>query len=186
VHAVKFAHLQLLTVLWCGPAMADWQPDPGDEKQVLGHATLELFRQVEGAEFEFMLAESYAFVVFPKVSRTALLIGWASGHGVLVEDGRFVGYVRQRRLSIGFQLGHQKQGQVLLFRDPETLATFKTGRMEFTPQASAHATKPRTASDGSFSPNVAVFSLSQTGLSFEAAVGGSKYKFTPSPNEPST
>jgi len=181
---VKFAHLLLLIALLCRPSMADWQPDPDDELQLRGYATLELFREVEGNEFEYMLAESYAFVVFPRVSRTALLIGWASGHGFLVEDGRFAGYVRQRRLSIGFQLGHQKQGQVLLFRDPETVATFKTGRLEFTPQASAHAKKTRSAADGSFSSNVAVFSLSLSGLSVEAAVGGSKYKFTPSTNQP--
>lgn len=183
---MKFAHLLLLTALLCRPATADWQPDPDDEMQLLGYATLELFRQVEGAEFEFMLAESYAFVVFPKVRRTALLIGWASGHGILVEDGRFVGYVRQRRLSIGFQLGHQNQGQVLLFRDADTVATFKAGRLEFTPQASAHSKNTRPASDGSFSPNVAVFSLSQSGLSVEAAVGASKYKFTPTPSQPGT
>ena len=181
---MRFAHSLLLTTLLCGPATADWQPDPDDEMQLLGHATLELFRQVEGVEFEFMLAESYAFVVFPKLSRTGLLLGWASGHGILVEDGRFVGYVRQRRLSIGFQLGHQKQGQVLLFRDANTVATFKAGRTEFTPQASAHAKKSRQARDGSFSPNVAVFSLSQSGLIVEAAVGASRYKFTPSPNQP--
>ncbi|MDJ0941787.1 MAG: hypothetical protein QNJ00_18625 [Woeseiaceae bacterium] len=158
--------------------LADWQPDPDDELQVLGEATLELFRQAD-EEFAGKLDEAHAFAVFPKLKRSALLVGWGRGHGILVEQGEFTGYVRQRRLSIGFQFGHQTQGQVLLFEDAEILEFFKSGRTEFTPQASAHSKKPRRAKDGSFSPRVAVYSLSQSGLSIEAAVGASKYRFQP-------
>ena len=174
----------LLVVAVCLPSslFAGWQPDPDDERQALADATLELFRQADD-DFDRLLDDAHAFAVFPDMKRSALLLGWGRGHGILVEEGRLTGYVRQRRLSIGFQLGHQVQSQVLLFKDAEVLEMFKSGRTEFTPQASAHSKKPGLAADASFSPRVAVFSLSQSGLSIEAAVGASKYKFPPSRDE---
>ena len=109
--------------------------------------------------------------------RNGLLLGWASGTGVLIEKGEFTGYVRQKRFSVGFQFGRQTQGQVLLFRDREAVDLFKSGGLEFTPQASVHGKEPRKAADASFRPAVAVFSLSQNGLMVEAAVGATGFRF---------
>lgn len=161
------------------PAHAEWQPDVTDGGQVRAHAMLEQIRDKEDAGFQALMDQSHAFVVFPKVSRTGLILGWASGRGVLIEEGLFVGYVRQRRLSLGFQFGRQSQGQLLLFRDSEATEEFKQGRLEFTPQASVQASKPRSVAEASFIPRVAVFSLTQDGLMIEAAVGATRFRFSP-------
>jgi lipid-binding SYLF domain-containing protein len=160
---------------------ADWQADPGDEAQILAAETLELFRELKDEEFQALLDESHAFVVFPAIKRYSLVAGWASGKGVVVEDGRFVGYSRQRRFSLGFQLGYQTQGQIILFRDRETLEDWKRGTAKFTPQASANSSGSGGAADTGFNPRVAVFSLTQSGLALEASAGTTRYKFTPVP-----
>lgn len=168
--------LALLIVL-ATPAYADWRPDLQDDRQAAAKTVLDDIREAGAEDFEVMFADAYAFVVFPRLVRNGLVLGWASGTGVLVEDGIFTGYVRQKRFSVGFQFGRQTQGQVLLFRDRETAEQFKAGGLEFTPQASAHASKPRRAADGSFRPSVAVFSLSRKGLMLEAAVGATAFRF---------
>ena len=165
-------------VLAC-PVLADWEPDPADELQVDSARTIDLFREVDGDQIDALLANYHAFAVFPRLKRFSALAGWASGHGILVEEGQFTGHVRQRRFSLGFQLGYQRQGQILLFRDARAVREFKENRINFTPQASFHASKPRRAADASFSPRVAVLSISEKGLSVDAAIGGSKYRFTP-------
>ncbi len=169
----------LVLVAVTGSATAEWQPDADDERQTRAAVTLSDLREAGGEDFARMFDEAYAYAVFPRVVRNGLLLGWASGQGVLVEDGVFTGYVRQRRFSLGFQFGRQSQGQVLLFRDRETVEIFKSGGLEFTPQASAHRKKPRSAAEASFRPEVAVFSLSQDGLMVEAAVGVTGFKYFP-------
>ncbi len=172
-----FAFLLLIAI--AGPVAAEgtWTPDPRDERQVAAGEMLELIRSVEGEEFDAMFELAHAYVVFPALKRAGLLLGWAQGRGVLVEGGKFTGYVRQRRFSLGFQFGYQKQGQIILFRNAEILEQFKEGGKQFTPQASAHASKNRRAADGSFHPDVAVFSVTEKGLMVEAAIGGSGFKF---------
>lgn len=166
-----------LLLLLAAPVHADWQADPDDDLQLASSTALDDIKSAGGDEFDALFEEAYAFAVFPRLVRTGFMLGWGSGRGILVVDGRFEGYVRQRRFSVGAQVGRQTQGQVILFRDRETVDLFKAGGLEFTPQASAHARKPRRAADGSFRPSVAVFSLSQKGLMAEAAIGATAFKF---------
>ena len=175
----RFPAMLLLATCAALPASADWAADPDDAAQLAAENMLEQVRAMHGDDFESMLGEAYAFAVFPAVKRTGLMLGWASGRGVLVEDGKFSGYVRQRRFSLGFQFGQQTQAQVLLFRDEPTVAQFKTGDLEFTPQASLHGNKKRRATEASFRPDVAVFSISHDGTMIEAAVGATGFKFIP-------
>lgn len=160
---------------------ADWQPDAGDERQLSAAETLAQFRAAEGEEFQALFEKSYAFAIFPRIRHHSLIAGWASGHGIVVERDRFVGYSRQRRFSLGFQLGYQTQGQIILFRDKETLDEWKQGTLAFTPQASANSSGAGGAADTGFNPRVAVFSLTQSGLAIEAAAGATRYKFQPVP-----
>lgn len=171
----------LVLAILAGPAAAEWQPDASDERQRQAAVTLDAIRTAGGEEFETLFADAYAFAIFPRLVRNGLLLGWASGTGILVEDAVFSGLVRQRRFSLGFQIGRQTQGQVLLFKDRETVDTFKAGGLEFTPQASAHAKKQRRAKEASFRPSVAVFSLSNDGVMVEAAVGTTAFRFMPPP-----
>ena len=175
VHSILIA----LTVFASTTAVAQWAPDTDDELQVAAAETLERFRAHVGEEFDALLNEAHAYAVFPAVRRASALAGWASGKGVLIEQDRYTGHARQRRFSLGFQFGYQKQGQILLFRDETAVLEFKEGRINFTPQASYHATKPRKAAETSYSPRVEVLSISESGLSVEAAIGGSKYKCWP-------
>ena len=162
-------------------ATADWQADANDELQVRAAETLQQFRELGDEEFQALLTESHALVVFPAIKRFSLIAGWASGYGVVVEQEEFVGYSRQRRFSLGFQVGYQTQGQIILFQDKETLDDWKRGTPKFTPQASANSAGSGGAADTGFNPRVAVFSLTRTGLAIEASAGTTRYKFIPGP-----
>jgi lipid-binding SYLF domain-containing protein len=172
--------LALLFML-AGTAYAEWQPDPNAEGQLAASALLDEFMTVGGDEFTALFDEAHAFAVFPRLVRNGLMFGWASGKGILVEDDTVTGHLRQRRFSLGIQFGRQTQGQVILFRDATAVELFKASGLEFTPQASVHATKPRRAKDGSFRPSVAVFSLGKKGLMVEAAIGATAFQFEPLP-----
>ena len=174
---VRFA--LLLVALALNPAAAEWQPEAEDERQVRAHQLLQEIERVEGDAVESLMAQAHAFALFPKLSQTGLILGWTSGHGILIEDGKFTGYVRQRRLSLGFQFGRQSLGQLLLFRDEAAVEEFKQGRLEFTPRASVHATKTRRVAEAAHLPRVAAFSLTRGGLMVEAALGSTKFRFTP-------
>lgn len=175
---------KLTTMLLIGgflltPAWADWQPDPGDKLQVQSRDAVDRFREERAEDLQRFFDEAYGYAIFPSVKRGGLLIGYGSGRGVVIEGGEFAGYAVQRRLSLGAQLGFQAQAQIIFFRDAETLADFKHGNLEFSPQASASAGKAGGAADAGFNPRVAIFSLTKAGLMFEASAGASKYKFKP-------
>ena len=160
-------------------ANAEWQPDPGDELQVQSRYAVDRFREERAETLQRFFDEAYGYAIFPSVKRGALLFGYGSGRGVVIEDGKFAGYAVQRRLSLGAQLGFQAQAQIIFFRDSESLTDFKGGTLEFSPQASASAGKAGRAVDAGFESRVAIFSLTKAGLMFEASGGASKYKFKP-------
>lgn len=160
-------------------ARADWQPDPADRLQVDARAALERLNDEHGNELDRYFDEAWGYAVFPRIRGGGAIFGWNGGQGVVIEQDRFVGHVRQRRFSLGAQLGYQSETQIIFFRDAATLAAFKEGHLEFTPQASANLGKMGGAANTGFSPSVAVFSATAGGLMLEIAAGATKFRFTP-------
>ena len=169
----------LLLCLAAVPAAAEWQPDTENELQVESAAVLEDFRALDEERASRYLEDSYGYAVFPRLKRGALLFGWASGKGVVIERGELTGWARQRRFSLGAQIGWQAQSQIIFFRDEATMTAWKEGVLEFAPQASTAAGRSGSAADGAFNPRVAVFSFSPKGLIAEAAAGATKYSYKP-------
>ena len=164
----------LLTVL---PARAEWEPDPADEIQVRAAEALGRLRADHAEKLGPFLDEAHGYAIFPALKRGGILFGFAGGQGVVIEQGQFVGYVKQRRLSLGPQIGFQTQAQIIFFRDALSFESFKTGTVEFAPQASRKVGGSTGSADGGFTPQVAVFSISEKGLMLEASAGATRYKF---------
>lgn len=72
-----------------------------------------------------LVGRAYGVLVFPSVYKAGIGIGGEFGDGVLREGGRTTGYYRIVSGSVGFQLGAQKQGQVVAFMDRRALDRFK-------------------------------------------------------------
>ena len=119
------------------------------------------------------------YAVFPTVGKGAVGVGGAYGKGVLYERGVAVGYCDLTQATIGLQLGGQGYTEILCFETGQAVDLFKQGRTRFDAQATAVAIKSGTGANAKFSNGVAVYTMDEAGLMYEASVGGQKFSYQP-------
>ncbi|TCL67613.1 lipid-binding SYLF domain-containing protein [Mariniflexile fucanivorans] len=132
-----------------------------------------------GLETYFDNASGYA--IFPNVGKGGLIVGGASGNGVLYENGTAVGMTSLKKINIGLQAGGQAMIQVIFFETDAALAKFKQGNYEFSAEASAVVAEEGKSENASYSDGVMVFALPKAGLMADASVGGQKFEYHPFP-----
>jgi lipid-binding SYLF domain-containing protein len=130
-----------------------------------------------GLQKFFDTAAGYA--VFPSVGKGGIGVGGAYGRGELFEGGKLTGYCTLTQASIGLQLGGQAYTELIFFESKAALDRFKSSNFAFAAQASAVALKSGASANAKYSDGVAVFTLGQAGLMYEASVGGQKFNFEP-------
>jgi len=128
---------------------------------------------------EPVIEEAVGYAVFPSVGKGAVGVGGAYGRGVLYENGQPVGYCDLSQGSIGFQLGGQSYTEIIVFATEAAIEDFKSGNLEFDAQASAVALKSGAGANASYSGGVAVFTMNEAGLMYEASIGGQKFSYEP-------
>lgn len=64
-------------------------------------------------------------LVFPKIYKGGIGVGFERGKGALRVGGQTVGYYSSTSASIGLQLGGQKRTQILLFMTDKALENFR-------------------------------------------------------------
>jgi len=126
-----------------------------------------------------ILSRSAGYAVFPSVGKGGIGIGGAYGKGVLYSNGYAVGYCDLSQTSIGAQLGGQSYTEIICFETRDSVEIFKQGNYRFGAQASAVALKSGVGENAKFREGVAVFTMDETGLMFEASVGGQKFSYQP-------
>lgn len=126
-----------------------------------------------------MIDKSLAYAMFPSVGKGGIGVGGAYGRGVLFENGRHVGYCDISQGSIGFQLGGQAYSQLLVFSEKAAVDRFKAGRFTFAAQATAVAVKSGAGANAKFADGVAVFTMGEAGLMYEASIGGQNFSYQP-------
>ena len=124
-----------------------------------------------------MLNSAAGYAVFHSVGKGAIGVGGAYGKGVLYEGGSFVGYCDLSQASIGFQLGGQSYTEIIVFETPQAVAIFKEGNFRFGAQATAVALKSGAGANAKFTDAVAVFTMDEAGLMYEASIGGHKFSY---------
>lgn len=120
-----------------------------------------------------------AYAVFPEIAKGGAGIGAAHGEGVLIQDGKIIGYTTVSQGTIGFQLGGQVYSQFIFFEKPFNVDDFKSGNFEFSAQATAVALDKGAGANADYSSGIAIFTMDEQGLMYEASVGGSKFSYTP-------
>lgn len=128
-----------------------------------------------GLEKFFKNASGYA--IFPNVGKGGLIIGGASGNGVVYENGAPIGMTSLKKINIGLQAGGQAVIEVIFFETDATLAKFKEGNYEFSAEASAVIAEEGKSENVSYSDGVMVFALPKAGLMADASVGGQKFEY---------
>lgn len=121
--------------------------------------------------------EAAGYAVFPSVGKGAVGVGGAYGKGVLHERGVAVGYCDLSQGTIGLQLGGQSYTEIIAFETREAVETFKEGNLRFGAQATAVALKSGVGANAKFTNGVAVFTMDEAGLMYEASVGGQKFTY---------
>jgi len=133
--------------------------------------------QANDPTFTGVLRSAAGYAVFPSVGKGGAGLGAAYGKGVLYENGRSVGYCDLTQTSIGAQLGGQSYTEIICFETRDSVEIFKQGNFRFDAQASAVALKSGVGANAKYREGVAVFTMDETGLMFEASVGGQKFSY---------
>jgi lipid-binding SYLF domain-containing protein len=124
-----------------------------------------------------LVRDSYGYAVFPSVGKGGFGLGGAYGQGILYEHGVFAGYCDLSQASIGFQVGGQSYTEIIIFENKEAADYFKSGSFAFSAQATAVALKSGAGANAKYSDGVAIFTMNETGLMYEASVGGQKFSY---------
>lgn len=133
----------------------------------------------EDPSLETFFDRSAGYAVFPTVGKGAVGVGGAYGRGQLLENGVVVGYCTLTQASIGLALGGQAYTEIIFFETQAALDKFKSGNFAFAAQASAVALKSGAAANAKYDDGVAVFTMSEAGLMYEASIGGQKFSYEP-------
>jgi lipid-binding SYLF domain-containing protein len=127
--------------------------------------------------FDKFLARGYGCAVFPSVGKGAIGVGGAYGKGVLYQKETVVGYCDLSQASIGFQLGGQAYTELIVLADKDAFDSFMAGHFTFSAQATAVALKSGAAANAKFTAGAAAFTTDESGLMYEASIGGQKFSY---------
>jgi lipid-binding SYLF domain-containing protein len=123
--------------------------------------------------------QSAGYVVFPTVAKGGFGIGGARGKGYVYQHGHLIGNSTLTQLTIGLQAGGQAYSEVIFLKDDAALQNFERGKLKLDAQASAVALTARAAADLAYRNGIAIVTMAEGGLMYEASVGGQKLSYHP-------
>lgn len=169
----KYAIL-CFAVLWSTALMAQ------DEKikDLMADAKMAkemLLERNEGLQDYFDNAAGY--VIFPNVGKGGIVVGAASGNGILYENGKARGLADLKKATVGLKAGGQALIEVIFFEDQNELMDFKDGEYELSAGASAVVVESGASVNTNFEKGVAVFTLPKAGLMADLSIGGQKFTY---------
>jgi lipid-binding SYLF domain-containing protein len=168
--------LGMLTLSACSTA-----PDSPQGKTELQSDAMTALNKAEDhdASLRDLVQNSAGYAVFPSIGKGAVGVGGAYGKGEVYQNGALIGYCDMTQASIGLQLGGQAYTEILVFKTQDALDNFKSGKFTFDAQATAVAIKSGAGANAKFANGVAVFTMDEAGLMYEASIGGQKFSFQP-------
>ena len=174
----KFILPALFTVFvgLTGNTLAAWEPDSNDAQELAVAKSILVAKEKDPA-MEKWFDTAAGYVVIPKVGKAGIGIGGARGKGLLIQGDETLGQVTLTQLTVGLQLGAQVYQEYVFFKDQTALDDFKRGNFELGAQASAVAITAGASADANYSKGVAVFTIAEGGLMYEATVGGQKFNY---------
>jgi lipid-binding SYLF domain-containing protein len=174
VLALVLSAVMLVGLMGCSTA-----PKSESEREQLvsdARATVDKMAKQDAGIRDF-LNKAYGYAVFPSVGKGGIGVGGAYGRGVVYEQGAMIGYTDLSQASIGLQLGGQQYSELIAFENKAALDRFTSGNLEFSAQVSAVALKAGASANANYRDGVAVFTAGESGLMYEASVGGQKFSF---------
>lgn len=173
--------LVTLTLLLLGIAACETAPKSVEGKADMRQdaATALAKAKASDSTLTTLLRNAAGYAVFPSVGKGGAGVGGAYGKGVLYEHGTPVGYCDLSQVSVGAQLGGQSYTEIISFETNDAVNRFKQGNFRFDAQATAVALKSGAGANAKYREGVAVFTMDEAGLMFEASIGGQKFAYEP-------
>jgi len=131
----------------------------------------------ENKSLEKYFNEATAYAIFPNVGKGALLVGVASGKGVVYSKGKLIGISEMKQVDIGAQIGGEAYREVLFINNDDAVKKFKQNEFAFTAGVSATLIKAGKSLNINFQDGVAVAVMPKAGLMAEASVGGQRFEY---------
>lgn len=156
-------------------------PSPAKQRDIEMQAanTLNEMRERQPG-IDSLLASSAGYAVFPSVgSAGAFIAGGAYGKGVLYEHGRPSGFVTLKQGSVGFTLGGQTFGELLILRSGYDVNKLKAGQFTVSGDIGMVVLKTGAAAEGTLDPNTSVVVMPHGGLMASLTVSGQTIDFIP-------
>ncbi len=161
--------------LW---AQAGWDPTKGEKEVKAAQETIAAFKKKDPSIKTFF-DKAYGYAVFPTIGKGGFIVGGAHGKGIVYKQGVIVGRASMSQGTFGAQIGGQSFSEVIFFGTKDAFERFTQGKLEFAAQATAVAANEGAGANADYHEGVAIFTMVKGGLMAEAAIGGQKFKFTP-------
>lgn len=126
-----------------------------------------------------VLEQAVGYAVFPEITKGGVLVGGATGEGVVYQQGQVIGYAELDQASLGAQLGGQTLAELIVFQNEEALQRLKAGNFSLGAEASAVAVRSGAARSVDFEGGSAVFLMTRGGLMAGLSVSGQQINFQP-------
>ncbi|MEO0881780.1 MAG: lipid-binding SYLF domain-containing protein [Pseudomonadota bacterium] len=162
-------------------AMAEgWDPretdDPTKSKLVRNSETSVAEFLKQDPTLQTFFDKAYGYVIFPRVGKGGLLVGYARGRGIVYKDGAPQGKAYLNQYSVGAQLGGRSYAELIFFRDQLEYDSFVDGSFSFRADAAAVISDDGAGAATEYSNGVAVFTRERGGAMVDASLGGQQFR----------
>ena len=168
--------LILSSLVFASSLAQAWEPDTSSKLE-LSVAQAIIKAKTKDPALAKWFDAAYAYAVLPKVGKGGIGIGGAYGKGLVIRGDSTVGETSLSQVTIGFQLGGQVYSEYIMFKDKTAFDHFTRGNFEMGAQVSAVALTLGASADANYDGGVAVFTIAEGGLMYEASIGGQKFKY---------
>jgi len=166
-----------------GPAaVADWQADPNDKKQVKAEAAIARIKE-KVPRSAMYFDDAYGFAVLYSITRVAVGFGGAYGKGLVFEGDELIGKTGFWQITSGLQAGVKNFSMIVFFKDQEALEYFKAREIQFAGQAGIDVATWGAAGTPTYSEGVAIITATKLGLMAEFSYGGIKFTYKDLPQD---
>lgn len=169
--------LTILTLLFTALSTYSQNSKDQDIMKDAEQAKQKLLKKDAGLKMFF--DNSSGYVIFPNVGKGGLIIGGASGNGVVYENGSAIGMADLKKIDVGLQVGGKALIEVIFFETEDALNEFKTDDFSLSSEISAIAVESGVSKNASYDNEVVVFTMPKAGLMAEISVGGQHFGFEP-------
>jgi len=176
--------LVLISILFsaagCGPSKKEYTL--AERRQIIDNMANETLQRLYIAKSltRQEVADSAGYAVFSNANVYVIFASAGGGYGVVVDKttGRKT-YMKMTAGGVGIGIGAKDYQQVAIFKTRQALVDFVGSGWDLGGQAEATAKTGETGGgmggDGTFSKNVNIYTVTDTGLALQATLTGSRY-----------